>query len=312
MRGSRRTFALYVGLGIVAGLVYSATNRVIDVRTGFGTLPSSLEPLHTFVDQVLPVLIGVLLGIAFYALALRSQLVEAEKKRSEELRQRLAHTERDQAVWVLAAAVLHEVKNPLHSLGLLLDDAVTGDEGARTVAIERARGNVARIAARLDELGALSEGATPGHDRLTVTDLVREVADDLGPLASRHRIELSVRGDSSVVATGDASFARVILENLVENALDALREDEIPGTVQIVVGKGGGGAEVRVSDDGPGLDEIERAAVFQPLRSKKKGGLGLGLSISRKLARAMGGDLLYVDGEKRAFVLSLPLAREPS
>ena len=66
-----------------------------------------------------------------------------------------------------------------------------------------------------------------------------------------------------------------------------------------------GRAIVRVSDDGPGIDSAFGAAVFDPLRSTKSRGLGIGLSIARALARAMKGELVLEDGPGTSFRLEL-------
>jgi signal transduction histidine kinase len=63
-----------------------------------------------------------------------------------------------------------------------------------------------------------------------------------------------------------------------------------------------------VGDDGPAIDPDVRAALFEPLRTTKTQGLGLGLPIARALARAMRGDVsLDEDQESKAFRLELPL-----
>jgi two-component system, NtrC family, C4-dicarboxylate transport sensor histidine kinase DctB len=64
---------------------------------------------------------------------------------------------------------------------------------------------------------------------------------------------------------------------------------------------------VHVSDDGPVIDPAVRTTLFEPMRSTKSHGLGLGLPIARALARAMRGDLSLEDVEGKAFRLELPL-----
>src|SRR5262249_20147545 len=82
-------------------------------------LTGPLKSAHTLVDRTFPVLVGGLLGVSAHYLRLRKQLTAAEEAaaRAEALRVRLQRVERDQAVWVLVATVLHELNNPLHALG---------------------------------------------------------------------------------------------------------------------------------------------------------------------------------------------------
>ena len=305
-----RRLTLHLVAGALLGSVYSFTNWFIDQRTAHGGVVSSLAPAHDFVDIVLPVFIGMLLGVCGHYIRVHKRVVEVEKRRADELRQRLAHVERDQAVWVLAAAVLHEVKNPLHALGLLIDDVATAqDDAEREAFLEKARAHVQRIADRLAELRGLSGGGLPEIAPTPLGDLAREVASEIAPIARRDGIELTVRADGDTVAACDASYVRVILENLVENSIDAMKAHRARGEVTIELGGVRSHVRVRVRDDGPGLPAAQREGLFRPLSSRKKGGMGLGLSISRKLARAMDGDVRYDGDERPAFVLELPRER---
>jgi signal transduction histidine kinase len=77
------------------------------------------------------------------------------------------------------------------------------------------------------------------------------------------------------------------------------------------VGSEHGRAVVRVCDDGPPLDPEARTTLFEPLRTTKTSGLGLGLPIARALARAMRGDLSLEEAGPKAFRLELPLRSAP-
>jgi signal transduction histidine kinase len=110
-----------------------------------------------------------------------------------------------------------------------------------------------------------------------------------------------------VEASADPGYVRTILENLVDNSMHSLRATGGAGRITIRVAVEDGHAVVRVSDDGPALEPAVRSALFEPLRSTKTQGLGLGLPIARALARSMRGDLLLDEGTEKAFRLELPL-----
>jgi signal transduction histidine kinase len=110
-----------------------------------------------------------------------------------------------------------------------------------------------------------------------------------------------------VQASADPAYVRTIVENLLDNSLHALRGAGSGGCVTIRVEAEDGRAVVRVYDDGPPLDAAARANLFEPLRSTKTHGLGLGLPIARALARAMRGDLSLEQADRKAFRLELPL-----
>jgi C4-dicarboxylate-specific signal transduction histidine kinase len=97
-----------------------------------------------------------------------------------------------------------------------------------------------------------------------------------------------------------------ILLNLLKNAIEALS----PGnSVQITTCIEESQACIEVSDDGPGLDPDAESTLFQPFSTTKgTQGTGLGLAVSRRLARTLGGDLLYLPSRRGArWRLTLPV-----
>ena len=135
---------------------------------------------------------------------------------------------------------------------------------------------------------------------------MRSLAEDVGELAKDERISVRVECDSPVAARADATYVRTILENLIDNSLCALRA-EGGGSIVVRLTVEPNRAVVSVSDDGPAIEGEARAHLFEPLRSTKTHGLGLGLPIARALARAMRGDLSLDAGGKKLFRLELPL-----
>ena len=305
--------SLYILLGGLAGLAYVVFDILSEARIRSGTLTGSLADAHAIVDHVLPVVAGILFGVAWHSLRLRAQLAAAEKaaSRAEALRDRLQKVERDQAVWVLAAAVLHELNNPLHALCLLLDELDAGgiDEAERAKLVARARAQADRALGRLAMLRAMPGSGEPELERIALDRIVARLADDLGPLAKENGLAVRMECADSVFATADPAYVRTILENLVDNSLHSLRTHG-GRVVTVRLATEPHRAIVRVSDDGPPLDATVRSSLFEPLRTTKAHGLGLGLPIARALARAMKGDLWLDDGEGTAFCLELPSRSE--
>jgi signal transduction histidine kinase len=100
-----------------------------------------------------------------------------------------------------------------------------------------------------------------------------------------------------------------ILTNLLENAAEAAGPG---GSVMALTSAADGQVSIEVHDSGPGLNEEARRSLFEPTISFKARGMGLGLSIARKNALRLGGDILLVAGELGgvAFRVVLPQARE--
>lgn len=298
-----------VALGAAFGAAYVVFDLMSEARIRAGTLRGPLANAHEIVDHALPIVVGGLLGVCVHYLRLRARLTLAEEaaSRADALRTRLQRVERDQAVWVLAAAVLHELKNPLHTLGLLLDElsASDGDATERTRLLERARSQIDRMRAQLEGLRSMRSVREPEIQSVLLDHIVATLAQDVGCLAAEDGLVVRIESDGPVYANADPTYVRTILENLLDNGLQALQERG-GGSIAIRIASERDHAVIRVSDDGPALDESARAALFEPLRTTKAHGLGLGLPIARALARAMSGDLVFDETDVKAFRLELP------
>lgn len=303
MKHRRRRLWTHLTVGTAAGILYSMVDLLFDAQLQHGRL-GALGPLHEFLDHVLPVATGTLLGAVIFASSQRARLVELERRRAEALRLRVEKIERDQAVWVLAATILHEVKNPLHSLGLLLDE-VAANRAASPELVERAQAQIARISNELGLLRSLPRRDDAQPEPLRLDEVAASLAEELRPVL--HGVEVKVVASAPVFAVGDAARLRLVLENLVENGAQAARGQQA-ARVEVSVENEGQGAVLQVRDNGPGPAPEAVPHMFDPLHSSKPSGLGLGLAVSRALARAMRGELTYsgqVDGWT-TFRLELP------
>ena len=307
-------FTAYLLLGVLVGVAYVSFDLISEARLENGTLTGPLAGAHYLIDHSIPVLAGALMGLSLYHLRLRARLSAAEEAaaRAEALRLRLLRVERDQAVWVLAAAVLHELNNPLHALGLLLDEyqACAGDEAQRESLVERAHAQVRRALAHLETLRAMHGNGEPEDRAIALGDVLSALAKDVTPLAGSDGVVVHAECPEPVHVTADPGYVRAILENLLDNSLHSLRETR-GGTVTLTLSTEGGRAVVSVADDGPELDASVRATLFDPLRTTKSHGLGLGLPIARALARAMHGELTLEPATRKSFRLELPLGGRP-
>ena len=117
---------------------------------------------------------------------------------------------------------------------------------------------------------------------------------------------------------GNPTLLKELIRNLVDNAINYTpSSDARPGviTARVLAGQEGSALQLQVEDNGPGVGPNERELVFQPFyrmeasRNKETGGNGLGLPITRNIARAHGGDVVLSNrqgGGARATV-TLPL-----
>lgn len=173
------------------------------------------------------------------------------------------------------------------------------------------------LLALIDDLSDLevveAEGFSTAPDRIDLADVARRACGILGVRASERRIRLEPPPEGER-QPATAEFRRVlqVLLNLIGNAIRYSPEDS---RVWVRLDRVGDRAMVTVADQGHGLDEEEQRKIFEKFERLGKqgdGGSGLGLYISRRIARAMGGELTVesAPGQGARFTLSVP-AGEP-
>ncbi|MBI2395536.1 MAG: HAMP domain-containing histidine kinase [Deltaproteobacteria bacterium] len=300
---------VYLLAGVAVGAIYAALNTVFDRWDRSRHAVAGVFSLHSFVDQVLPIVTGALLGLAVFLWQARSRAADREAMRAEELATRLRSIEREQAVWLVTSAALHDVLNPLHALGLLLDELGEIPEGdaARERLVERARVQVERVRTSIGSMRQLADAARREPVPFALGDLIRDVVGAHEARARGQGVTVTTRFED-VRVRADPMHVRIVVDAVFTNALDALRGRG--GRVDLELRAAPEGAILRVSDDGAGIDPELRARIFEPLATTKSAGLGLGLSIARALTRAMQGELEIVEREGFVTTFQVRLPRE--
>lgn len=145
--------------------------------------------------------------------------------------------------------------------------------------------------------------------------VVREAVATVEPAAERKGVQIALQGpEGTVPAHSDPQRIRQILINLLTNAVRHSPQDE---TIDVVVATADDELQFEVVDRGEGIDPEQQAIIFEAFEragKQKERGTGLGLALSRKLARLLGGDLRVESssGQGARFVLRLPRELTPS
>ena len=160
-----------------------------------------------------------------------------------------------------------------------------------------------------------AEEPPPTLSRFPLALLVAEVIEAEALLSPGGELLNSVEYVTDIPPTltirADRDQLHRVLSNLVRNARQAVEGTSGPGTIEIAAGEGDSDWWIRVGDTGPGLPPKAREFLFQPFSgSVRKGGTGLGLTISAELVRALGGslDLVKSDPDGSEFMIRIPRA----
>ncbi len=226
-------------------------------------------------------------------------------------RERLVSSERHAAWSQMAQLVAHEIKNPLTPIAVSVADLKRSfelgrpdfpailDQAARTIGAEIE--SLKHILQEFADFGRLPE---PRLESCRLADLWSDLAALYAGEVAAGRLAFSEAPADAVLAA-DAGQLRQALVNLIKNGLEATAAG---GRVEVVGRADAAAVTVTVSDDGPALDDAERARLFTPFHTTKPHGSGLGLAMVERIVAAHHGTVAAEPGDGRGtrFHVRLP------
>jgi PAS domain S-box-containing protein len=221
------------------------------------------------------------------------------------------------------AVLSHELRNPLAPIRnalAVLDRATPGSEPARRArdVMQRQTAQLARLVDDLLDITRITRGKFElRQERLDPREVVRRACADARGGFEAKGVALHVHEDAAPLAVkADPARLSQLVGNLLDNALKFTSQG---GRVDVSVAAREGSCELRVRDDGLGIEEADLERIFEPFvqvegsRGRAGGGLGLGLALVRELARRQGGEARAASGgpgRGAEFTVTLPASRE--
>ena len=217
-----------------------------------------------------------------------------------------------------ARKVAHEIRNPLTPIQLSaerlkkkseIDDpqlAQTVADAADTIVAE-----VQTMKRMVDEFSQFARLAAPRPQPTDIENLIQTTARfyrDVMPGVSVVARENGMIGEVDL----DPDQIRRVLNNLVENAVDAVADSGRDGTVELSASAVDDELVIAVADDGVGISEEQKSRMFLPHFSTKRRGSGLGLAISERIVREHRGDIEVRDNQPTGTVVMVHLPRDRS
>ncbi|MCK4767243.1 MAG: HAMP domain-containing histidine kinase [Desulfobacula sp.] len=271
----------YLAAGVVIGLISSRENKLKEKYKNLSEkLAGSYKRLH---DQA-------------------SQLVEAEKQ--------LGESQKLSLLGHVSASLAHEIKNPLASIkgaAEILADEVPENHPKHEF-IEIMRSEISRLNHSVEDVLKYCRGQQQ-HDKVRkepVGKIINQVVLllEAGLEEKSIRVSIQTEPEEKEFVTDEAAMIQVLM-NIMINAVDAVEKN---GRIIIELGKYERGCLIRISDDGPGIDEGLFEKVFQSFVTFKEEGTGLGLSISKRIVESLGGKIFIEESTLggAAFSIFLP------
>ena len=243
----------------------------------------------------------------------RTEIDEAQRELSmmqTEVRSALQQKTRLASLGEAVAKINHDLRNMLTSAQLLADRLERSDDPLVTRVAPKLLRSLDRATALCTQTLTFgsAEEPPPVRRRVMLDHVVEEVReavllDEAGPVSAR----IDVAPD--VYAEADPDHLFRLLQNLMRNAVQAMTASGKGTFIQVTARRTDTGVEIDLSDNGPGMPIVAKENLFKAFKgSVRKGGTGLGLHISRELARGHGGDLELVESttEGTTFRVILP------
>ncbi|NNK46005.1 MAG: hypothetical protein HKP43_05185 [Altererythrobacter sp.] len=266
-------------------------------------------------------MLGLLMLLIFEALFVFRPLIRIQARANDELREA-----RDKAQSELAArtsvlaAVSHEIRTPMGGVLGIIDQlkrerSPAEQERALALIEDSSQALLETLDGILQQAGLSQDAAARDGKKFRPSAIAQRVAELFRPLARRKSIQIELRASSDAEVMGNPGRVQQVLANLVSNSVKFTQS----GTVTIEV-RPPQAAEANwtfvVSDTGIGIDQKRIEQIFEPFDTSgtdslgRSVGAGLGLSITRDIVDAMGGQITVESnpGPGTSFTIELPLA----
>ncbi len=277
-----------------------------------------IDELGLQITSDLAVMVLLFLAIMLLSMA----LAWAVFLRQMDLQRRATETEHLAQIGALAAGMAHEIRNPLHAMGLHLD-VVREDLESTSRAGESVEA-IARVQRQVEQLNGIVGNflsiAIPSRMEFRPMELdlaIRDAISFYEPELESTGIASEINLPGTITIEGDKEALQRVFVNLLVNARQVLEKKTSLGDdrlIRVQARRDSAMWEVLFEDSGPGIPPGEEEKIFRPFVSKRCGGTGFGLGIARRIVQGHGGTLTACRSSLggACFVLRIPALDSPT
>ena len=301
--------------GAAIGILLAATDTAIMAALGitFAMNGRDVSVLVAAFFGISFAMLGFLLGAVIEGRR-RDQanalLLQTQTETIASTRARLAQSEKLAALGQLAAAIAHEVRNPLavirssaQSIGEAIRDDPETDRACSFITAE-----IDRLGTVIESLLAFARPPRLALGAVPVDELLDRALLLAGEDLTAHGLRVHRHAPPGLPPIrGDADLLCQVLLGLLTNASTVVPDG---GEVRVEACEAGGDIELAVADSGPGVPPDLREQIFEPFFTTRPRGVGLGLAVARQIVSAHGGRIAVTDGPAGGarFTIRLPVA----
>jgi signal transduction histidine kinase len=276
----------------------ASDSKIYHIYLGYSL--ESLEEMIIHSRRNFFILFGIILGIGIIFFLGIYQLQQHYRRKEKEAETERIEKERYKEISAFTSGIAHEIKNPLNSLALLFELLAKRMPAEFQQDVSIGSGEVEKISRIIDQFSATLKPLELKKEHLILKDLIA----DIQAIISSEDTEIRYEEEGEISFWADKGLLSQALLNLVQNSLDAMGKGEI----KVLAKKHRKKIFISVEDKGKGMSPSELEHIFDPFFSRKKGGMGIGLYLVKKIIEAHEGKIRCESrlGKGTTFFIQMP------
>ncbi|MGJ9383779.1 sensor histidine kinase [Salipaludibacillus sp. CF4.18] len=229
---------------------------------------------------------------------------------TEKMEKKMHQTEKLALVGELSAGAAHEIRNPLAVIDGFLTLMIQSlpKEDKERFHLPLLKKELKRINSIIEEMLMLTKPSAPELQAVYLEDIIQDILPLIKGSSTNNNIDFLVHLDKTKLLV-DAKQIKQVLHNLIRNSIEAMDGN---GTISIKSSIDKNDYVVLLQDDGPGIAEKVQSTLFDPFKTSKEQGTGLGLTIAQRILDNHNGklELKSTSNKGTSFLLKFPLNEE--
>lgn len=225
------------------------------------------------------------------------------------IRKRLIEKTQMATIGKMSAYFAHEIRNPLEAMsGAVEVIKIKGNFQENNTFFEIIKEEITTLNNFLDEFLNFTRIKSYKFEKVNLNNLVNDISILLGPMFKAENINLLFKKTAeNYFVKGDYNKIKSVITNILLNAVEAVEEG---GFVKITLSQNTQFVEIKIIDNGKGIDNSNLEKIFNPFFSTKKTGNGIGLSISKEIIESHNGEILVDSAKNTTFIIKLPIYKD--